>query len=185
MKPRTQTSAAQRARKQFSTRTADVPRTKERPQTPSTMGFIKEILVPTDFSKYSEGALEYALDLAQAFEAKLTLVYVVEPPTFTDFQAMPLAVDEKAITRAARDKLNNLREQQGDDASYIKDIKVVVGKPFEQITSLARGLRQNLIVIATHGRTGLKHVLLGSTTEKVVRHATCPVLVVRGTASRK
>lgn len=142
---------------------------------------MKDILVPIDFSKPSEKALTYALTFAKQFNAQLTLAYIVEPPVFTDFEATPLALDQKRVAESAKEKLTALRLQQGDDATYIKQVKSIVGKPFQEISRLASNLNCDLIIIATHGRTGLKHVFLGSTAEKVVRHAPCPVLVLRET----
>ena len=180
MKPRAPKSTVGRAAK-ASTKAAQRGTTLSVGQTAGVSSFfkIKDILVPTDFSKYSEKALKYASAFAKQFNAKLILVYVVEPATLTDFQAGMVGFEDEA-RKAAREKLTSLRDQQGKESRYIKEIKAVVGKPFQEIVSLARGLRLDMIVIATHGRTGLKHVLLGSTAEKVVRHAPCPVLVVRG-----
>lgn len=140
---------------------------------------VKDILVPIDFSEPSGKAVQYALAFAKEFDAKITFLYVVEPPVFNDFEANPLALDFERAQRSAREKMTALRLQQGGDARYIKEVKTAVGKPFQEIDRFASNLKMDLIVIATHGRTGLKHVLMGSTAEKVVRHAPCPVLVVR------
>lgn len=168
-------------------RTSRVPNRREqsvlKPGMQTEMGegiIFKNILVPFDFSKSAEAALRYAITVARQFEGKITLVYVVEPTAFADFDTNPLILDNEAAALKAKERLTALRLQQDDDARYISDIKVNIGKPFQEITSLARGLKQDLIIISTHGRTALKHVLLGSTAEKVVRHAHCPVLVVRG-----
>lgn len=139
---------------------------------------IKEILVPTDFSKPSAGALKYALGFAKEFGARLTLVSVIEPRAYSEFLPADSAVEDD-LAREAKQKLEALRLQQGKEARRIKDVRVLIGKPFQEIARLAQGLKFDLIVIATHGRTGLKHVLMGSTAEKVIRHAPCPVFVVR------
>ena len=146
---------------------------------------VKDILVPTDFSAASRNALKYALNLARQYEAKIKLLYVIEPPIYTDFQAGPAVYNERETSERARAELEQLRDEQGADAGYIADIRVVIGKPYAEITAVARGLQPDVIVIATHGRTGIKHVLLGSTAEKVVRHASCPVLVVRASEDKQ
>jgi universal stress protein A len=178
MEPRTRSSVGRRQTLTSRPQSTRLSRPGQRIAPPELK--VKNILVPTDFSDYASSALGNALTLAKLFDARITLLYVVEPSVFTDIQGSTIATTKRETLRLAKEKLDQLKEKQGDEAKYIIDTKVVSGKPFDQITSLARGLRQDLVVIATHGRTGLKHVLLGSTAEKVVRHATCPVLVVRG-----
>ncbi|MBA4149708.1 MAG: universal stress protein [Verrucomicrobia bacterium] len=140
---------------------------------------IRNILVPTDFSKSANTALKFALVFAEQFDAQVTLLYVVEVPVFRDFEAYPLALDGNSAIQQAKGHLERLKAEQGTAAERIKAVKATIGKPFREITSAARTMKQDLIIIATHGRTGLKRVFLGSTAEKVIRHASCPVLVVR------
>jgi len=142
---------------------------------------LKEILVPIDFSEQSRSALRYALALGKKFQDKLTLLYVVEPiPYPYDFgAAFPLVVDTKDVISEANTRLADFANT-GRGNSGCKIARLVrVGQPFHEICASAEELKTDLIVIATHGYTGLKHVLLGSTAERVVRHASCPVLVVR------
>ena len=141
---------------------------------------LRSILVPTDFSKPAAKALGYATALAAQSGARLTLLNVVEPIGATpDFTYSPLVLENEKVTAAAKEQLRRLIQQQGIDPRLMAKALVRHGVPFNEITTAAAKLKVDLIVIATHGYTGLKHVLLGSTAERVVRHAPCPVLVVR------
>jgi universal stress protein A len=157
-------------------------RAKSQPTPRQTAGalHIRSILVPIDFSKPSIKALKYAAAFADQFGAKLTLLHVIEPVGLNDFGgAFPLAVENDRLIRISRDKLLNVPAKYGLDAELIEKTLVRTGVPFNEITNAARSLKADLIIIATQGNTGLKHLLLGSTTERVVRHAGCPVFVVR------
>jgi universal stress protein A len=135
---------------------------------------MKNILVPTDLSKPSLKAVDYAHQLADATGGKITLLHVVEPVVLPDAAAL-LTLPDDHLNEKMRGKLDALKR-----AHNLPDATVVVrkGTPFHEIALAATELKADLIVIATHGYTGLKHVLLGSTAERVVRHAHCPVLVV-------
>jgi len=124
--------------------------------------------------------LRYAISLALQFGAKLTLLNVVEPigPT-PDFAYNPLVMESAQIAAAAKTRLKQLVGKEELGSALIEKLLVRHGAPFNEISRAAASLKVDLIVIATHGYTGLKHVLLGSTAERVVRHAPCPVLVVR------
>ncbi len=137
---------------------------------------ITSILVPIDFSAPSVKALEYALRLAKDFNARLTLLHVLEVLAVPEFATYPIVPDSDRIDDMKK-KLTQLAAKQGDP-DLLEAVKVRVGPPFREITRAAESLNMDLIVIATHGYTGLAHVLLGSTAERVVRHARCPVLVV-------
>ena len=139
---------------------------------------IKSILVPIDFSPPSLKAMDYALNLAASTKAQITLLHVLEVVAMPEFAGYPLVLPTDATARSTRDELMRLAKQRGYTQSVLKEIKVRKGTPFHEITSAARMLKVDLIVLATHGYTGVKHVLLGSTAERVVRHANCPVLVV-------
>jgi nucleotide-binding universal stress UspA family protein len=148
-------------------------------KTPS--GFpIRTIIIPVDLSEPSRKALRYAFALAQQFDAKLILFYAVEPVATPDFAYHPLMMETKKVIAAAEERLQKLCAEEGIDASWVENTLVRQGVAHDQITEAALNYKADLIVIATHGHTGLKHVLLGSTAERVVRHARCPVLVVRG-----
>lgn len=138
---------------------------------------IQTILVPTDFSEPSVKALRYAKELAEQFDAKLILLHVIEPigPT-PDFATNPLVLDPGALMESAQEGLRKFAVKEGiEEASA----HVRHGVPYDEISQAANELRADLICIATHGYTGLKHMFMGSTAERVVRHAPIPVLVVR------
>ena len=141
---------------------------------------LKNILVPIDFSVSSMGALEYAVPLAEKLGASITLVHVVEPQIYPEDLMVGTEMDEVNARwmKSGKDMLDSLRQEKIKNG--INSISIVTrGKPWQQIIATAKALAADLIVIATHGYTGLKHVFLGSTAERVVRHAPCPVLTVR------
>ncbi len=141
---------------------------------------IRSILVPVDFSTPSIKAVHYAAAFAEQFGAKLTLLHVVEPLGSAEFTAaFPLVIENDKLVRLSEDKLLNLSAKLGIDRRLIEKTLVRTGVPFNEITNAARTLKADLIIIATQGNTGLKRLMLGSTTERVVRHATCPVFVLR------
>ena len=140
---------------------------------------IQSILVPLDFSEPAKAAWQYAVRLAEQFGAKLILLHVVEPVGTPDFAYYPLMMENDKVLAKAKAELNQVVAQAELDPKLIGKTLVRNGAAFHEITQAAEALKADLIVIATHGYKGLKHVLLGSTTERVVRHASCPVLVVR------
>lgn len=141
---------------------------------------IQYILVPIDFSEPSRKALDYAVPFARQFGAKLTLLHVVEPVAAPDFaNSFPLMVENDKITAACKAQLQLLIKQKAIEPKLVEKTLVRQGRSFHEISEAARTLKVDLIIIATHGYTGLKHAFLGSTAERVVRHAPCPVLVVR------
>lgn len=142
---------------------------------------LQRLLLPTDFSDYARAAVDYACTLAEKFHAELHLVHVLEThistiPQMSMAFAMPQYSEE---ARQAADK--TLHEYL--DAEWVKNQHVLhavlKGEPFLEIIRYAREKDIDMIVLATHGRTGLAHVLMGSVAEKVVRMAPCPVLTVR------
>jgi nucleotide-binding universal stress UspA family protein len=143
---------------------------------------LHRILVPTDFSKFSQNALTYAAAFAEKFGAELYLLHVVqnlalvipdaipvEPPLLPSLEQLTPAVHTAFDRIIAENKLQGLTIHR----------EVREGPPFYEIIQLAKEANIDLIVMGTHGHTGLAHVLLGSVTEKVVRKAPCPVLTVR------
>src|SRR5829696_3185363 len=147
-------------------------------QTPHPAGLrLKVIVVPIDFSAESKKALRYACKLAEQFGAVLRLIHVVEPvPFLNDLTNVPLSRSDRDIAKEAFVKLQALAQDEIDELIPIYP-EVRVGKPYREIVGAAKLLGVDLIVIATHGHTGLKHALLGSTAERVVQYAPCPVLV--------
>jgi universal stress protein A len=141
---------------------------------------LKEILVPIDFSLPSMKALRYALPMAENFGARITLLHVVEPMIQPDELVAPSEIVEvrSARVKSAWQKLETLGHQTIKPA-IDSDTVVEVGRPYEEIVAAAKARKTDLIIMATRGHTGLKHLLVGSTAERVVRHAPCPVLTVR------
>jgi len=139
---------------------------------------IGKILVPVDFSEHSQKALRYALAFATQFDAEVTLVHIVEQMVYPgDWMYPPLAVTDFA-TEKREQMIERLRAL--DAGSGVKTQHMVrLGRAWQEVIEIAREQKTDLIILATHGYTGLKHVLLGSVAEKIVRHAPCPVLSVR------
>lgn len=145
------------------------------------MGGIQKILVPIDFSDYSKNALKYAVQFAKHFNAKMFLIYVVEPVIYpADFSMGQVAIPSTDIdlSKRAEEELNNLAKTAIDPSLQCECI-IKTGKPFVEINDTAAEKDVDLIIIATHGHTGVEHLLFGSTAEKVVRKAPCPVLTLR------
>lgn len=142
---------------------------------------MKNILVPVDFSDYSKNALRYAVNLADAFKAKLFLIYVIEPVIYpADFSMGQMTMpnmDVELNSRAASELENLVKNELGCDIECETIVKT--GKPFVEIIETASEIDADLIIIASHGHTGVEHILFGSTAEKVVRKAPCPVLTLR------
>lgn len=142
---------------------------------------IKKILAPIDFSDFSKNALRYAVDFAKDTGAKLYLIYVVEPVIYpADFSMGQVALPslEVEINSRAREELEILAQREiSKNIEY--EILIKTGKPFVEINETAAEIDADLIIIATHGHTGVEQLLFGSTAEKVVRKAPCPVLTLR------
>lgn len=140
---------------------------------------VKRILVPIDFSDCSKKALQYALPLAQEHQAAITLLYVVSPAYGgAEFGALNYAELETTMRESGGQQLAKLAAAEARSGVSM-DTLVRTGSPALEIIEIARSLPADLIVISTHGRTGLMHVFLGSVTEHVVQRAPCPVFVVR------
>lgn len=142
---------------------------------------LNRILVPIDFSGHSRKALQYAIPFARQFSASIDLIYVVEPTVYpADFSFGQVgfpAIEDELRKRAAEELDELLRHEIGRRVPARRAIRT--GKAFYEINQYAREEKMDLIIIATHGHTGIEHALFGSTAEKVVRKAPCPVLVVR------
>lgn len=139
------------------------------------------ILVPVDFSSLSDHALDRAIVVAQHNKAALILVHVVEPVAYpVDFLVVPAEMEDAnlQLSRTAKERLGALAKEISGRGIPCEST-VEIGRAYHQIVETARKKKADLIVLPTHGHTGLKHVYLGSTAEKVVRHAPCSVLVVR------
>ncbi len=140
---------------------------------------VKKILVPTDFSDISVQAFPYAENLAIDYGAEIHLVHVLEknPPAMI-IRSIDLTT-EKALEKIESDAQEALLELKNKFSNnvYVKCV-FLKGNDFEEIVNYSNENDIDLIVIATHGRTGLLHTLLGSVAEKVIRFARCPVLVI-------
>ena len=145
--------------------------------TPAQVKF-ERILVPIDFSEHSLKALRAAMDFARQFDAELILVHIIEQFIYPgDWTYPPVAMSDFAA------------EKRGEIAAQLKALAsgtqlqtteiVRVGRAWHEIVEIAKEYKPDLLIVATHGYTGLRHVLLGSVAEKIVRHASCPVLTVR------
>ena len=140
-----------------------------------------KVLVPIDFSNYSKNALRYALNFAQHFNSTIYLIYVVEPVIYpSDFSMgqVTFPVADVEMNERAKNELENLARNEIGTKIEVETI-IKTGKPFVEINETASELDIDLIIIATHGHTGMEHLLFGSTAEKVVRKAPCPVLTLR------
>ena len=144
---------------------------------------IRTILLPTDFSECGNYALSYAASLARTFNASIICVNVIEPivPTVGySGMAEPLPIADIAdqLEDSAERELPKLAECDECEGLNVEEL-VVHGEAASEIVRVGKDRDVDLIVIASHGRTGLGRILFGSTAEAVVRHATCPVLVVK------
>jgi nucleotide-binding universal stress UspA family protein len=138
---------------------------------------IKKILVPTDFSPHSDSALRYGCEFAIKFDAELHLLHVVED-LITEFDGITIPGNYMAEIKAqAEQKIATLppADWKGSKGVFRK---THAGTPFLEILRYAQNNAIDLIVLGTHGRTALAHVLMGSVAEKVVRHARCPAMTV-------
>jgi nucleotide-binding universal stress UspA family protein len=135
---------------------------------------VKSILVPTDFSEPSDAALSYATDMARTFGAQLYLLHV---PGKTG-ENLELNFPVGRFETAARQRLDTLLSQS-DIERLRPEYALQIGAPAEEIVRYAEARDIDLIIMGTHGRRGVAHLLLGSVAEQVVRTAPCPVLLVR------
>ena len=140
----------------------------------------QHILVPIDFSQDSEHAVDAAVGLAQQFQARLTLLHAIHIPEAAEVN---LASYMDKI-RSEADQSMTPRLKRVQDAGATAEAVTVVGAPSQAIVDTARDRQADLIVMGTHGRTGLRHMLIGSVAERVVRMAPCPVMVVPREAGR-
>jgi len=138
------------------------------------------IMVPLDFSDHSKKALRYALRFAEQFGAELEVVHVVTPIIFADGMIPPVEMEDlsRETEKHARSELEKIATADGTEHVTVK-ATVLQGEPYDEIVNHAAESQTDLLLIATHGRTGLQHFLLGSNAEKILRHAPCPVMVVR------
>jgi nucleotide-binding universal stress UspA family protein len=144
---------------------------------------IRSILLPTDFSECGNFALSYAASLARKFGASIIAVHVIEPMVPTVgysgmTEPLPIADIADQLETSAERELPRIAECEECAGLEIEEV-IVHGEAAAEIVRVAKEKNADLIVLSSHGRTGIGRILFGSTAEAVVRHASCPVLVVK------
>lgn len=142
---------------------------------------IKKVIVPIDFSDFSKNSLRYSINFTRCFNAELILIYVVEPVIYPpDFSMGQIAVPsiDVEMDKKASEELRKLAKTEIPPDIKVRTI-VKTGKPFVEIIETAAEENADLIIISSHGHSGMEHILFGSTADKVVRKAPCPVLSLR------
>jgi universal stress protein A len=142
---------------------------------------IERILCPVDFSEESTHALRYASELAAHFGAEIIVVHAVEPlPYPVEFGPLPaiLTDAEPVLLKRAKEQLEALRSKELGALPKSR-VVVEIGVPEHAICEAAKRERCDLVVLSTHGRSGLSHLLIGSVAERVLRFAPCPVLTIK------
>ncbi len=145
---------------------------------------VKKVLAPVDFSSHSMTAMKSAWELARECGAELHILHVVQP--HHTYLPLPLTIDaerareiarEAAMVEQAEEELMRIRKDEMGSSDKVT-IQAVVGQPVNKISEYATQNKIDLAVMSTHGRTGSERLLIGSVTEKLVRHAPCAVLVL-------
>lgn len=144
---------------------------------------LNKILFPTDFSELSEHALRYAREFAEQFSAQLYCLHVVDEGqqywSAVGPEAAPICPPIGDILESANRQMQSFFDDHLVGLEYPAITHVSTGRPFVEIIRYAKEITADIIIIATHGRGGVMHALMGSTAEKIVRKAPCPVLTVR------
>jgi nucleotide-binding universal stress UspA family protein len=141
---------------------------------------VDRILVPSDGSDHAGVAVQQAIELARALQRPILALYVVDRPGFQAFPPESILVDVGSIMRKEAQEVLNGIQAKATAAGVAAETRIRDGHPVDEICKEATP--SDLIVMATHGRRGLSRMLLGSVAESVIRHAPCPVLVVRHAA---
>ena len=139
----------------------------------------RRILVPTDFSPYSEAALDYAVELAKSVGASILLLHVFRPPALDLPEDMIVGIADatgRILESAERTLASSVEVYRSSNVPI--ETLIEHGVPWRTIVDAAAKLDAPMIVMGTHGRSGVMHALMGSVAEKVVRTATCPVLAI-------
>lgn len=142
---------------------------------------IKRILFPTDFSQGARAAMDHAVSLARDYDAKLILLYVIQDISIAEWYIPSSLSVTDLIEDMEKSAWQEMDKWAQEVSAAVRETEkmVVRGVPFVEIIKTAKEKNIDLIVIGTHGRTGIDHMLFGSTAEKVVRKAPCAVLTVR------
>ncbi len=155
--------------------TAATPATPSVPPAPA----FQHLLVPVDFSPANDEALRHAVRFASTFGSQITLLHVIEPPPYPEWGYAHLTRRDEALKLEARKKLDTLVADLQRQGCRLNPARITTGDADTQIAHVTEELHPDLIILATHGHSALTQMFLGGTTERVVRHAACPVLVVR------
>jgi universal stress protein A len=139
---------------------------------------IQHILCPIDFSPPSRNALRYANEFAKAMNAKITAMHVIQPQPIAADINVPYIPPETEMEQAAKDNMAHLIREIVSEGVLVEQV-LAFGLPSECIIEQAKKGNVDVIILGTHGRSGISRLLMGSTAESVIRHATCPVLVVK------
>ena len=148
---------------------------------------LKRIVCPTDFSKPSLEGVRNAIELAEKFDAELTIVHVIESPAWSGLAYSPTGYNPPDITQSLKEEATkNLNKLQSELVPGHVPCRLLTleGRPADQIVRFSAEQSANLIVIATHGYSGFHRFVFGSVTERVVRTAPCPVLAIRPRENR-
>jgi len=137
-----------------------------------------KILIPVDFSSYSQEAIDYGSVIGKKFNAGIILMHVIEALPYSVTDSLAIIGHRRALETIAKSLLQNLSEILREKEVSVSTF-LARGAPHREILRKAERERVDLIVMGTHGRTGLEHLVLGSVAEKVVRLSACPVLTVR------
>jgi nucleotide-binding universal stress UspA family protein len=142
---------------------------------------IHRMLVPFDFSEPSSRALNYAKVMAERFDATVEILYVVRNPYLTDATGLPVPLPPRVLDNLIADAQSGLDKllSSSDRERFKARTIVKVGDARSEIVAYAQAEQVDLIVMGTHGRGGMAHLMLGSVAERIVRSAPCPVLTVR------
>lgn len=147
---------------------------------------LQKILVPTDFSEGSRAAMTYACMLAKKMNGTLTVLYVLESPYHLTTDVILAGPENKNMSVLEYIRKDAEKQLSKFTAPFIQDYpalsitkEIEVGSSSEQILKLAQEKKIDLVVMSTHGRTGVAHAIMGSVAEKVVRQSTCPVLTIK------
>jgi nucleotide-binding universal stress UspA family protein len=142
---------------------------------------LKTILFPTDFSQGARAAMDHAISLAQDYKARLILLYVIQDISIAEWYIPSSLSMTDLVEDMQKSATKEMDKWEAEVSAKVKNVEkmIVRGVPFVEIIKTSKARNADLIVIGTHGRTGIDHMLFGSTAEKVVRKAACPVLTVR------
>lgn len=139
---------------------------------------IRKILCPVDFSEASRNAVRYAHEFAKGMGAELVLLNIVEPRPMAVDMSLSYVPLEEDLEKAAREDLEEIIRMEKEKGVEVQ-AEVRIGTPSELILETAEELDVNLVILGSHGKSGLSRLLMGSVAESVVRKATCPVLIVK------